>query len=282
MLRSNVVNTGEIPPQVRARAMAEQEDRMRSAGWTPPTQEHRETALKIGANKMIRYNEDPNFLVKANMLYSGSLLLDVALMVEDAGVSLANHHLSIFGTAHLYNALMQLGICETHWPEMDRIIDLHQGSIFADDIPTSGRDMVARFAYRTGIAAINSRRFHAKQPWKFQTTAATQTLRKFFMANESLPRVLASLSAQAETHELSPYKVGKPAAGTGKSPARRQTSQRDLTPRQAFSRLEKYIDAVLPDIQMDYVSITRQCNKFLRNVRAQIARETGVQYPVLT
>lgn len=262
----------EVPPQVQAAL----DDRLRATGWTPPSQEHAETAKRIGAGNFIEYNEDREFLMKANILHTGTLLLDVTSMVEVAGVGLANYHVSIFGMAHLYNALMQLGICKTHWPEMDRIIELHQGPIFANDIPTKPQDIVARFQYRTGISNINSHRFAAKQPWKMQTTAATQALRKFFLANENLSQVLSTLSDQAETHQLHPYQVGN-TARPGASSQRRE-KQLQLTPRQALLKLEKYVDAVLPDIQIDYVNLTRQFNEYLRHVRTQIASETGHHY----
>ena len=51
-------------------------------------------------------------MTNRNPLYCGTILLNLAAMTEEAGVALANHHLSIFGTAHLYNAMRQLDLTQ--------------------------------------------------------------------------------------------------------------------------------------------------------------------------
>ena len=67
--------------------------------------------LKANAKKMdispIKPAEDPAFAIKCNSLYCGSLAFNIAIDMEIAGIKLANHHLTIFAVAHLYNALQQ-------------------------------------------------------------------------------------------------------------------------------------------------------------------------------
>lgn len=86
-------------------------------------------------------------------------------------------HLSIFVTAHLYNALRQLNLVEIQSPEFERIIDLHKGAIFANDVPVTPADMYRRMAYRTGLTG-NQKRFNQKQSWKFTTGVASASLRQ--------------------------------------------------------------------------------------------------------
>ena len=46
--------------------------------------------------------------------------------------------------------------------------------------------------------------------------------------------------------------------------------------------LESYIATVLPDIELDYINLTRRCNAFMRRLRARIATELGIKYPSMT
>lgn len=98
--------------------------------WTPPEQEHVEIAKRL--NLEPRLNEDTQFLLNFNPLYAGTAAFNLALEPEEAGVGLANHHMSIFVTAHLYNALRQQKLIDIRWPTLDRIIALQKGPMFAD------------------------------------------------------------------------------------------------------------------------------------------------------
>ncbi|KAF2498189.1 hypothetical protein BU16DRAFT_615270 [Lophium mytilinum] len=236
-------------------------------------------AKKIKADQMTEPNKDASFLLKANPLYAGTLLLDVAAMVEEAGVALANHHLSIFCVAHLYNALRRFGLLDVNWPDLERIIELHKGAIFANDIPSISNEMVARFSYRTGLSTPNSRRFETKKPWKFQTTPATQALRGFFGTKEPMSRLMDNLRTQAESHEL---KIDDPVLERSDLPKTGRSSKTlTLTPRHALVEMGRYIGAILPDIELDYVTLTRTCNKLLRQLRSRIRSEFGIDYPTI-
>ncbi|CAJ2500574.1 Uu.00g034270.m01.CDS01 [Anthostomella pinea] len=251
MVTSDGMPLEALPPEQR-KAM---EAHARAQGWTPATKEHEENAKRLGAHKTVKPHESPSFLVDENLLYGGTILLDIASMAEEAGVALANHHLSIFATAHLYNALFRLGLCQTRWPEIKRIMEKHVDAIFANDVPTNIKDMVSRFAYRTGVTTTNARRFNAKMPWKFQATPATQ----------------------AETH--SPQSPGHVSSSGGKKSIAAPGQRKHLTPRHALHSLEKYIGTVLPDIEIDYVNLTRRCNKLMNKLRSKISADPGINYP---
>ena len=92
--------------------------------WSPPEKKHVENAKKLNI-KVIRRHEDTNFLLKYNPMLNGAMVLQLALKTEEAGVALANHHLSIFAAAHLYNALRQQNLIDFAWPAMERIVDVH-------------------------------------------------------------------------------------------------------------------------------------------------------------
>lgn len=74
-------------------------------------------------------------------LLCGTLMLDVDVRQAELGVALANHHLSIFATAYLYNALRQLELVDLIWPEMERIMELQVDPLFAGELTTKMAQM---------------------------------------------------------------------------------------------------------------------------------------------
>jgi hypothetical protein len=58
-------------------------------------------------------------------------------MVDEAGISIANTYISIYALTHLYNVLHRLKVAETYWPELERVIELHRGDIFANEVSTT-------------------------------------------------------------------------------------------------------------------------------------------------
>ncbi|KAF2801866.1 uncharacterized protein BDZ99DRAFT_528078 [Mytilinidion resinicola] len=291
-----------------------------------------ENAKKINATKMIEPNADSDFLLRANPLYAGTLLVDVGAMVEEAGVALANHHLSIFtqveidvnsvgaplvvplaarkaprkGTpfpccldskeapqlrkeellqpelfcvAHLYNALHRFDLLDVHWTDIDRIIEQHKGAIFANGISSSPKDAVARFSYRTGLSTRNFRHFNTKMPWRFRTTSVTQALRGFFSSKESLSRLTDNLRTQAESHQPKVYGQGPERSASLKTGKSNKTSI--LTPRHSLLEMGRYIEAILPDVELDYATLTKIFNKLLKQLRARILSKFGIDYPTI-
>ncbi|OTA85081.1 hypothetical protein M434DRAFT_16208 [Hypoxylon sp. CO27-5] len=61
-----------------------------------------------------------DFVITHNPLYSGTILLKLLLAHQEAGLVLANDHLSIFAVAHIYNALRQLKMIDQEWQLMER------------------------------------------------------------------------------------------------------------------------------------------------------------------
>lgn len=97
----------------------------------------------------IRPAKNPTLPLVHNPLWSGSAMLRLLLEYHRASLCAASYHTSISTTAHLYNAVRQLKMLDQPWPLMERIIELHKKSIFADVIPTKVLDMRNRFFYRT-------------------------------------------------------------------------------------------------------------------------------------
>lgn len=86
-------------------------------------------------DKIIAPASQSDFLATHDALHCGTLSMKVALALEDLGLELANHHLSIFTMLHLYNAMQKQHMIDIRRPEIDLLIDMHCGALFANAVP---------------------------------------------------------------------------------------------------------------------------------------------------
>jgi hypothetical protein len=172
-----------------------------------------------------------NFLTKFNPFMNGALALDLVLKTEEAGVALANHHLSIFATAHLYNALRQLQVIDFQWPAIDRIIDIHIGPIFANSLPTTPDKMQSHFELRVGLKSACSN-FNKKMPWKIHPIPAGKGLRQLLVQDRKHAIYELEEGVQMKLLAMQPDKDKK------------KTERKQLTPPQFFAQ----VAATLPSI----------------------------------
>lgn len=147
--------------------------------------------------KDIRPSCDPNFAMSNDPLQCGTLLLNILVRQEEAGVKLANHHLSIFATAYLYHGLRLLENTDMSWPQLDHIMDIQVGPLFAGEVPATLAQAHSRMSYRLGSSA-RRRDFNQVMPWKFQETTASTLLRKLLDEPKTFESTLYQLEAHIE------------------------------------------------------------------------------------
>lgn len=58
--------------------------------------------------------------------------------------------------------------------------------------------------------------------------------------------------------------------------------RRQLTPLQFLSALTEYLPTILPTITIDYITLTKKCNRLMRRIRQRIGDELGVDHPSTT
>ncbi|KAI1204858.1 uncharacterized protein F4807DRAFT_471684 [Annulohypoxylon truncatum] len=226
------------------------------------------------------------FLLDRNVLYGGTAVLDMITISEMAEIRIADYNFSIFSVAHIYNAARQLAGLDISWPEMDRVIELQKDSIFANDIPTTSKEVSRRFLYRTGLSAL--KKIHrtllgsGPRPWNLQPTPTSAILREYFNGKSTLPRMVHQLQEKAAEYEASKGHKQSSRASQGSSPTPGSTKkdQRQVTLTKALQRVEDYLDAVLPDIQFDYLNLTRTCNRLLASLRLELIAHLGIDYEV--
>lgn len=219
---------------------------------------------------MIAPNDDGSFVYLNNPLLSGKLVLKLAVLQEEAGIDLANHHMSIMAVAHLYNALRKLQLTSIEWPEMERIIELHSQALFANDIPDDPEAMFHRYNYRLRGAGEGSRQPKAYANdgrWRMHPGLASQTLKTMLTGQVNVETALAKLEGQVQDR-----------SGSSKELKSTQRRRRAMTPLQLMSKFETFLDTVSKDLELDYITLTKTCNGLMKKIREEMEKRFGAGY----
>ncbi|KAF9639620.1 hypothetical protein BFW01_g11426 [Lasiodiplodia theobromae] len=273
----------DAPPEVREAIR----EGLRKKGLDPddgPSEEHKRNAKKFNL-RPIPPAPEPNFAVTHNHLLCGMMALQLDVLNEEAGVALSNHHLSIFATAHLYNAIRQLRLTQISWPDLERVMDLHAGPIFANDVPDTPEKFFARMAFRIGSSA-RPRKMDKEQKLFLHVTPATKALREYLDGKQPVQGVIRQVDDQLQAHMPAVASATNAANTTGLSKTEKKSTshslrRRRLTPLQSVQALQSLMPAILPDITIDYIALTKTCNALMRAVRQRIQEEMGIAYPSL-
>ena len=262
----------DLPPETRERVMSEM--RARGLHNDDVLPEHKATAEKLDL-KPIKPAKDPNFLYAQNPLYGGTLMFNLALDMEKAGITFANHHLTIFAMAHLYNLLQQTKVIKGNWPELDRIIQLHIGQLFAGQLPTRPSECHTRLSIRMGTTAnAFARNQRAPRGSSRQIGKGMKHLPKFAISESS--EVLRQYSSHSETMEKS-----LPRIEAVMQIEKKKAQKRLLTPLQFLAHVRRWLPQVMTDTRTDYITMTRTCNKLLKRVRRRIHQQLDYLYPLV-
>lgn len=188
----------DAPPEIQEAIREHYRKRGRNSSFDGPSEEHKANAKRLNL-RPIGPAPEPDFTITHNPLLCGTLALQLALLTEDASVALSNHHLSIFATAHLYNALRQLKYIQIGWPELDRVMELYAGPLFANNVPDTPEKFYARMAFRFGNSRP-TRRLDKLQKWKMQITPASKILREYLNRNHTIKGVVQQIEDQLQKH----------------------------------------------------------------------------------
>lgn len=248
----------------------------------PPNPEFEENARKLNI-KSIQAPKDPNYLFTTNPIYCGIVSFSILTDFEAAGISLSNWHKSIWPTAHLYNALQQSSGISRSWPEMDKLIDLHMNALFADQIPLSEHEYYVRFALALGLSMssisrnTNHRSNNASQRFrqgangiKLKTTEVSSVFRRYFEKKSTLEVCLLKLDKLLRD------------PGSRASRKEKEAWKRPITNLQFLAILEANLPRITRRLRFDYITLTKQCAKLLKDIRQQIMLQFGVRYPMIS
>lgn len=267
----------ELDPETRHFVMQSLRAKGRDVEMNPP-QHILDNAKKIGI-RQIEPAIDESFIYTQNPLYCGTLAFNLATNMEEAGITLSNHHLVIFAVSHIYNALQQTGILKAQWPDMDRIIKLHIKPLFNGQLPTTPKDFHTRFCLRLGFSTRNFARNQRTSQSILRTagnrdgpkiagTATSNIFREYFNGKAAMKDCLNRLEALIQASE--------PTESRKKWAARRH-----LTPLEFLTQVRDWLPRTLPDMQTDYISMTRTCNMLLKRIRDRIHEKLDVLHKLI-
>ena len=270
----------EAPPELREIML----ERLRARGGKVeenPPREYFDNFRKMNLHEPIQPAAEGSFMISHNPLYCGIMAFNLALNMEKAGIILANHHCSIFAISHLYNALQQTNLIKRTWPEMDKLIDLHLGVLFSGSLPKTCRDFHTRFCLRMGYSIKHyarnrrtkidtGRPLYAKdrkEGPQLPCDATSEIFRQFFDANkEPMDRCLYQLESSIQESE--------------QSASKKKSVRRQLTSLQFLTQIQDWLPHTISNMSIDYITLTRTCNKLLRRIRSKINEQLDIQHPV--
>ena len=57
--------------------------------------------------------------------------------------------------------------------------------------------------------------------------------------------------------------------------------KRHLTPLEVLRQIREWLSATIPQIQIDYIGMTRTCNKLLREIHMKLKAELAMEHPLI-
>ncbi|KAI1144327.1 hypothetical protein F5Y05DRAFT_418364 [Hypoxylon sp. FL0543] len=220
-----------------------------------------QTAVERMSQDLIKPEPAIDFAVTHNPLYSGTAMLKLVLEHQEAGLALANHHLSIFVVAHLYNALRQLKMVEQEWPLMEHIIKLHKRALFADVIPTTTDEIADRFSYRINIFQTQ-KRFYKDEKYKFRAPVATKMICSLLDTQLPVDQVLWQIETQIDLQNNE-----RQTNAASKSSRASQRRKRQVDPEEFIENVRDVVSRALDDASIDYVRLTKRCARLVDDFR---------------
>lgn len=237
-----------------------------------PSQEHIENAKRLDL-RIITPATDPSFLFLQNPLYSGTLAFNLVADMEEVGITLANHHLTIFAISHLYNALQRMGILETRWPEMDHLIKLQIKPLFAGQLPTTPKEFHSRFSLQLGYSTRNF-----AQGASYSLIRAASKKKRPLMARTPTSNIFRRYFDGKDTTQECLYRLETLIKESQHSEKPKHHPKTHTTPLELLTQVRDWLPRATPDMRINYVTLTRTCNTLLRRVRARIHQRLGILY----
>ncbi|KAI9704658.1 MAG: hypothetical protein M1820_005406 [Bogoriella megaspora] len=110
-----------------------------------------QTHLPRQKSTHVMLSPGPLLVFERNPVYCGTLALNLTILRAQAGIALANTHLSTLFTAILYQAFRATGLLSGSWLELEKLIDQHKDELFFGSLPQDPRDIYKCFALRIGL-----------------------------------------------------------------------------------------------------------------------------------
>ena len=93
----------------------------------------------------------------SNPVSCGTMMYNLDLAREQAGICLANYQLTILATAYLYIAFRNRNLLHGHWSDMEAIIEVHGEAMFFGPPPSDNVELYRRWNLRANIQKLKAK-----------------------------------------------------------------------------------------------------------------------------
>lgn len=235
---------------------------MTGTGWaarSPPSGDPATTTFTIWPSK------DISFFANNNPINAGLESLKLMSGLHKIGIDLANALGSIGPMAHLYNTLQQKGLLRGRWYALDKFIEAHINPIFKGSLPSSQEQCSRRFflLIQTPVEA-------------FASDGKTPDFGKI------LVNMKDTFQHERLTGPLGEYLEGKSSAEkllyACQNSGYKKPRRAPLTQREMLAQLCEGISQLIPKLDHDMITLTRQCNKLLDQIGRKLEIDVGDQF----
>ncbi|KAF2866299.1 hypothetical protein BDV95DRAFT_611763 [Massariosphaeria phaeospora] len=224
--------------------------------------------------RFVAPSQDIDFLRKSNPALCGKLQLNLLLIKEELGLSLANISPHIYAVAHIYNGLKHTACLSGLWSSFETIIEQHGLALFAGALPTETGLMFTKLFMAAGASAevIKGYKKHlatgdappewafkkfGKRTFRLMPSATTQILRDHFHGKETLLRTLYRLDAEMQKSSGSSKRVASSLID-------------DKGPLAFATSLKQYLPDAIARLQFDYIGLSRTCSALLHKMDSEM------------
>ena len=243
----------------------------KSFKFTDKEPEHWEAMKKLDVQP-INLAEDSFYLFQKNPLYCGTMCFQMVMDLEASGIGLANWQESIFPAAHLYNAGKQPGLLKGIWKELDTAIELYKQNLFADQLPTTPREIYSRMLLRSGLkgsSILRSRRAgsranlgEVKYSNNFLLTfnPLMDCFRKHYRGNDTMNQCLCKVESYMQ--------------GARRQQDKNRRTDKKWTHLQLLAAMQEQMTEEMQRFgAIKHISLTRKCIALLKRIQDKFNRE---------
>lgn len=190
--------------------------------------------------------------------------------MEKVGAGVANGFCTVSAVAHLYNAIKQKKMINGRWDALDKVICVNISKLFSGSLPINASQMVNRLFLSMKIpVATLAKTYRGEKPNFHQFVGcATEDIIE-------VSDISAYLSRYLDGNDCAEKLVGNIDRVLG---TKALVSETGLLNVQALDRLIHCVELCLPIIDLDVITVTRQCNTLLQLIREAFKSRLGMEY----
>ena len=221
----------------------------------------------------------PYHLLSQHPLLCGTLLLNIRLRLQGAGIPMVNSWGSIICGAHLYNAARQEGHLTTAWVDMEAFIAIHSPElIFVGKAPCSLGQYSNHFGLARGVSITAFSRDRRKSGTKTMSKQGPRQIEVESHVSKllnNLPRLMEDLElgVQDVSRMLTTVSQKKKRSRAVASLLNQWNQIHKMTEVQVLAIVRQSLANEQPMLHFDYVAMHHRCRQLFRRLRSELGSD---------